>query len=377
MFVDICWIRTKMNATLTDEQLEVSAKLTMKMIDLGHNVTFIRDQISIGPIVTVYRFAPKASTKVSHIESMAEDFAIALGVENVLVKRIPGESFVSIWVPNKERNYVNWRDTITEFSKVSGQAYIPINLGVDHLGRSHIQDLSSLPHLLIAGSTGSGKSTLLSSILASLIYAKRSDEVQFILSDTKGVDFGHFEGAPHLLFPVATSVYKTCEQLDWLLAEMERRLLILGKLGVRNIHEHNQNTNLKRMSHITLVIDELADLLGDSSRASAQSNSGLGKVSTQKISELARKARASGIHIIAATQRPSVRVVNGILKPTSPPDFAFEYPVVSTRERSSAPKVQNISSREEICSTSTQIGPDSTDSTHQSPISETSKEQSQ
>jgi DNA segregation ATPase FtsK/SpoIIIE, S-DNA-T family len=311
--------------TLTDEQLEVSAKLTMKMVDLGHSVGFIKDQISIGPIVSVYRFAPKGSTKVSHLEAMAEDFAIALGVENVLVKRIPGESYVSIWVPNKERRYINWRDTISEFSKVSSKTHIPLNFGVDYLGRPHIQDLSSLPHILIAGSTGSGKSTLLSSFIASIIYSKPSNEVQFVLSDTKGVEFGHFEGAPHLLFPVATTVYQTLERLDWLIEEMNRRLLVFGKRGVRNIHEYNQ-TNADRLSHITLIIDELADLLGDSGRASSEGGPSLGKISSQKIGELARKARASGIHIIAATQRPSTKVVTGDIKANFPARLCFRVP---------------------------------------------------
>jgi S-DNA-T family DNA segregation ATPase FtsK/SpoIIIE len=314
-----------MTTTLSDLQQATRTVLVHKIYDLGHSVKPL-DEISEGPIVTIYRVQPTGNTKVSHLEAMAQDFAITLCVEDVVVKRLPGESAVGIWVPNKERKYVQFRDTIGSLWKEKDRCHIPLNLGVDHLGRPQIQDLTSLPHLLIAGSTGSGKSTLISAILGGLIYCKSSTDIRLILSDTKGVEFGHFVGAPHLLFEPATTVYSTLERMDWLIEEMERRLKIIARSGERNINDYNAKQEHK-IHYIALVIDELADIIGDSSRSGDGGDGrSIGKVAIARLGKLAQKARATGIHIIAATQRPSVKLISGDVKSNFPARLSFRLP---------------------------------------------------
>lgn len=306
-------------------QQAVAATLLTKIIELGHSVSYV-PTISEGPIVTIYRFLPKGSTRVSHIEGLAQDFAIALGVEDVLVKRIPGESAVSIWVPNKERRYVDFKDTIGAFWKIKDTQKIPLNLGVDHLGRPVVVDLASLPHLLIAGATGSGKSTLLSSILASIIYSVNSSEIQIVLSDTKGIEFTRFIGAPHLLYDPATTVYSTLERLEWLIKEMDRRYEVLKKSSTQNIAQHNEKAGT-RLPYILLVIDEVADVVGDRTKTGDEGKGPtIGSIALDKIGKLAQKARASGIHIIAGTQRPSAKLISGDIKSNFPARLSFRLP---------------------------------------------------
>lgn len=305
-------------------QQAIAAVLAHKIFELGHSADYVKD-ISEGPIVTVFRFMPKGSTRVSHLEGLAQDFAITLGVEDVVVKRIPGESSVSIFVPNKERKLVEWKNTLNSFWKVKDSQRLPLNLGVDHLGRPVVVDLCDLPHLLVAGSTGSGKSTLLSSILASIVYGVNSTLVKFVLSDTKGVEFPHFSGAPHLLFENATSVEETIERFNWLINEMEGRLKQLAKYGLRNIGELNSSGKTS-LPYILVVIDELADLLSDRSRPNEDRGPSLGKIAEEKLAKLAAKARASGIHIIASTQRPSVKMVEGNIKANFPARLSFRLP---------------------------------------------------
>jgi S-DNA-T family DNA segregation ATPase FtsK/SpoIIIE len=235
---------------------------------------------------------------------------------------MPGDSAVTVFVPNQERTYIKFTDTVTNVWKVKDVQKIPLNLGVDSLGSSVVVDLTELPHLLVAGSTGAGKSTLLASILASLIYCVESSRLQIILSDTKQVEFGHFIGAPHLLFEPATSVYQTLERMDWLIDEMDNRLKKLAKLGQRNITEHNEHSSgSAAWPYILLCIDEVADLLAYKGEKRGES-----KISQEKISKLASKARASGIHIIAATQRPSVDIINGVIKANFPARLSFRLP---------------------------------------------------
>ena len=309
---------------LTKHQL-IAAQLLTKITELGHSVTYI-PQVSEGPIVTIYRFLPRGATRVSHIEGLAQDFAICLGVEDVLVKRIPGESAVSIWVPNKERHYIDFKETMGAYWKAREGQKIPLNLGVDHLGRPVVVDLSSLPHLLIAGATGSGKSTLLSSILASIVYGVNSSDVQIILSDTKGVEFGRFIGAPHLLYDPATTVYTTLERLEWLNQEMDRRYEILKKQGVQNLAQYNERTS-KRIPYYLLCIDELADVIQDDTKVGDEGKGPtLGNLALRKIGKLAQKARAVGIHIIAGTQRPSAKLISGDIKSNFPARLSFRLP---------------------------------------------------
>lgn len=311
---------------LAEEQAHTSAKIALKLTLLGLSTKFIEPVIE-GPVVSVYRFQPQGSTRVSQIESLSQDFAVALGVEDVLVKRIPGEEAVGIFVPNKERKTVLWRNLLGELSVNKGNRYeIPLILGVDHLGKVVVEDLALFPHLLIAGSTGGGKSTLERALFASWTYS--CPNVQVVVSDTKGVEFGHFIGAPNLLFSPATNVYQTLERMDWLLQEMERRLKIFGKQGVLNINEYNQDSRntQTRLPRIVFLIDELADLLGSRSRTDEKRSSSVGKIASQKLSELASKARASGIHVIAGTQRPSVKLLEGDIKSNFTARLSFRLP---------------------------------------------------
>lgn len=307
---------------LTDEQLEIVAKISLKLTELRYEAEFI-PPVSKGPLISVYRFLPSGQTRVSNLEGLATDFAVLLGVEDVFVKRLPGESSVGVFVPNKERTLVKFLDCINNVWKVRNDLKVPLNLGVDYLGYPTVVDLSELPHLLIAGSTGSGKSTLLSSVIASLCYCVSPERVQLILSDTKNVEFGHFIGAPHLLFEPATSVYQTLERLDYVIDEMEDRLKIIGKSGFRNIHEYNSRDNSTKgpLPFIIIIIDELADLM-----MFKGSKKGESKIAEEKISKIVQKSRAAGIYFIAATQRPSVNVVAGSIKANFPARLTFRLP---------------------------------------------------
>lgn len=304
--------------TLTEEQQTVVAKLLVKLSELRFEVNFV-PPVSIGPVISVYRFLPTGQTRVSHLESLATDFAVLLGVEDVFVKRLPGESCVGVFVPNAQRTPVTFLETVKNVWTLRDNLKIPLNLGVDHLGTAAVVDLSDLPHLLVAGSTGAGKSTWLSSAIASLMYCVSHERVQFVLSDTKNVEFGHFIGSPHLLFEPATSVYQTLERLDWCIDEMQDRLQKIGKAGFRNIHEWNAVR--ERMSFIVIIIDELADLMLHKGEKRGES-----KIAQDKISTIVQKSRASGMYFIAATQRPSVNIVAGSIKANFPARLSFRLP---------------------------------------------------
>jgi S-DNA-T family DNA segregation ATPase FtsK/SpoIIIE len=226
----------------TDDQQRTIIAITMKLAQLGLEVSFV-DPITTGPIVTTYRFVPRSASKVSQIAGCAQDLALTLAVEDVLVRRLPGEAVIGVSVPNKIRSSVNWRDTLAQ---PTNDIVLPLNLGVDSEGQHYVDDLTKCPHLLIAGTTGSGKSTELNSIIASLLYWRKPDQVQFLLSDTKNVEFGYFIGAPHLLYEPATTMYRTWELLDWIINEMDRRLDLIGKAGFRNIGEYNDAAKRNR-----------------------------------------------------------------------------------------------------------------------------------
>jgi len=324
------------SSTQTDEQRVVASAIAFKLASLGLSAKFA-EPISVGPIVSVYRFTPVGSTRVANIEALAQDFAIALGVEDVFVKRMPGEVAVGIFVPNRQRSWVKWRDCVgPQALNQQSLCRVPLLLGIDYLGRRVVEDLTLFPHLLIAGSTGSGKSTLLSSIIATVIYVNKSEDIKFVLSDTTGVEWGHFVGAPHLLFEPATNIYQTLERLDWLIEIMESRLKELSKYGLRNILEYNaesdrhqlhrKGVSSQKLPYIILIIDELSDLLADRRRENESRSPTLGKVAEAKLCQLAQKARKTGIHIIASTQRPSVKLVQGDIKANFPARLSFRLP---------------------------------------------------
>jgi S-DNA-T family DNA segregation ATPase FtsK/SpoIIIE len=300
----------------TDAQFKVIAGVTLKLAQLGLEVTFV-EPITTGPLVTTYRFVPRAAAKVVQIERAAQDIALTLGVEDVLIRRLPGEAVIGVSVPNENPTRVMWRDHL---SRPDAGYLLPLNLGVDSQGREFRDDLTKCPHLLIAGSTGGGKSVLLNSLLASLMFWRTRHEFQFALSDTKQVDFPHLHYTPneYMWAPPANTMYSTWELMDRLIEEMERRLDLLKRAGKQNIAQFNvQFTGAQSLPYIVLVIDELADILGGDKRGEA-------KIAKAKLGRIVQKARAAGVHVIAAVQRPSIDVVAGTIKANFPARVTFK-----------------------------------------------------
>src|SRR5258708_5688206 len=314
----------KMSA-LSDEQVQVFATLVSKMCALQVDASPL-PTVTVGPVVSGYRFEPKGATRISHIESLAKDFALALGAESVLVKRMPGDSAVTVFVPNKVRKGVSFLETIGMVWPLRDKLKIPLNLGITSIGDPLVEDLATLPHLLIAGSTGSGKSTLLTSIITTIIATKSSDEVRLVLSDTNGVEFGHFIGVPHLVFEPATTVYKTLDHIEWLSSETDRRLARFAKASCRNITEFNLNASTKdKLPFIALIIDEIADLMLHKHKNEDEEVS-VSKLFENKLCLLVGRCRKAGINVIASTQRPSVNIVTGSIKANFPARLSLKLP---------------------------------------------------
>lgn len=306
---------------MTDAQAEIVAKLTRKMLILGAAAKPMSD-ITVGPLVSVFRFMPDGNTRVSQIEALATDFAVELGVEDVVVKRLPGDNCVAVFVPNERRTQIKFLETTPALWKVKDKLKIPLNLGVTMTGEPLIDDLRELPHLLIAGTTGSGKSTLLTTLITSIAACKNKDKVQFILSDTKGVDFRAFAALPHLMYPVSYDAENTVKLLGFAIDEMNERLDKIGKSGAHNITEYNalRAPNEAKLPYIVVVIDELADIMELRGEKRGE------RPGQDAVSKLTQKARASGIHLLAATQRPSVNVVAGSIKANFPARLSFKLP---------------------------------------------------
>ena len=310
-----------MQSNLTPDQLVVLAKLQVKLSSLKIEGHFL-PEVSVGPIVSLYRFVPTNSTKVSHVENLSDDMAISLGVESVQIARIPQENAIGIYVPNKVKTLLQFKESVGAVWQ--SKAKLPILLGMDHTGNIIVEDLTSLPHLLIAGSTGGGKSTLLNAIISSLMYCKSPSELKLVLCDTKQVEFTHFQKAPHLLFPVATSVRDVINQLEVLVEEIDIRLTKMARSACQNIAQYNDIRPDFKMPYIILVIDELADPLQDPTKENKEKS--YGKQSEFLLGKIVQKARATGIHVIAATQRTSVKVVEGNIKANFPARITFRLP---------------------------------------------------
>jgi len=328
---------TDPSAKLDEKHLAVLATLQVKLASLGVEGHFL-PSVSEGPVVTLYRFVPQNATRVSLVERVAPDLAIALGAECVQVKRLPGESAVGIYVPNKDKKPVRFRDVVGNVWDAYNNRtqHIPILFGIDHMGTVVVEDLPLLPHLLVAGSTNSGKSTLLNSILASLIYTVPATRLKLVLSDVKQVEFTNFAGTPHLLYPISTSIPETLEHLHWINDEINRRLSLLAKASCQNILQYITQHSSEKMPYILLIIDELAEILMDKSNEEQEIPDGKGgtkikliargKLAEHRLGLIAQKARATGVHIIAATQRPSVKVVEGNIKANFPARVSFRLP---------------------------------------------------
>ena len=292
-------------------------------------------QINPGPVVTTFEFKPEAGVKYSRITTLTEDLCLGLQAESILIERIPGKPTVGIEVPNSKREVISLRQILESEEFHNSASPLTVALGKDINGRMKIAALDSMPHLLIAGSTGSGKSVMLNSLIMSILYKATPQQVRMIMVDPKRLEFGLYEGIPHLLTPVITDPKKATNALRNAVLEMERRLKLLASLGVRNIDQYNKKVRqlqaqprslfeeeseepvLEPIPYILILIDELADLMM-LERANVE----------ETVTRLAQMARAVGMHLVLATQRPSVDVITGLIKANFPSRISFR---VATR----------------------------------------------
>jgi S-DNA-T family DNA segregation ATPase FtsK/SpoIIIE len=283
-------------------------------------------QIHPGPVVTTFEFKPDAGVKYSKITGLADDLCLAMQAESVLIDRIPGKSTVGIQIPNRTREQISLREMLESEVYRRSTSKLTIALGKTIHGEPYVFDLASMPHLLIAGSTGAGKSVGINGMLTSILYRATPDDVRMIMIDPKRLELGMYEDIPHLMTPVVVDPKQAANALRWAVREMEERYKTLAAEGVRNIEQYNRNVaqaiaekrtpkdgqEPKPLCFIVVVIDELADLMMVASNEVEES-----------IARLAQMARAVGIHLILATQRPSVDVITGLIKANLPARISF------------------------------------------------------
>ena len=269
-------------------------------------------KINYGPVVTLNEFEPAAGVKVSKIINLSEDIARNTSSESARISIIPGSNTIGIELPNLTRENVYLSEVIKDAQFKKREIKLPIALGKSISGNPVIGDLSTMPHLLIAGTTGSGKSVCINTIILSLIYRHTPDRCKFILIDPKMLELSTYEGIPNLLCPVITEAKKAASVLGWVVKEMENRYKLMTKVGVRNIDGYNSK-HKTFMPYIVVIVDEMSDLMLVS-----------GKEIENYIQKLSQMARAAGIHIIMATQRPSVDVITGTIKANFPTRISFQ-----------------------------------------------------
>jgi S-DNA-T family DNA segregation ATPase FtsK/SpoIIIE len=331
------------HAQVDESQLERSARvLEQKLADFGVEGRVV--EVQPGPVVTMYKFEPGSGIKVSQVVNLADDLSMALRAAAVRIQApVPGEAVVGIEVPNRKRERIFLREILEAEEFLAAQSQLTIALGKDIAGRPVAADLAKMPHLLIAGATGTGKSVSLHTMIASILFNATADDVRLILVDPKMLELSVYDNIPHLLVPVVVDPQKAASALLWATQEMESRYLRMRELGVRNIDGYNQAlasgasiAQLKlagysvpasddpnqpavgaiehrKLPKIVIVIDELADLLLSE-----------GKTVERDITRLAQKARAAGIHLILATQRPSVDVITGLIKANLPARISLQ-----------------------------------------------------
>ena len=266
-----------------------------------------------GPVITMYEYQPEITSKLSKITGLEDDLAMALAAMSIrIIAPIPGKNAVGFEIANQARQGVLFSQAVASKEFKQQKNRLPIALGVDVIGNPVVQDLASMPHLLVGGTTGSGKSVGLNSMIASLLCKRTPEDLKMILIDPKRLEFTPYADIPHLLFPIISNPAKATGVLKWVVQEMEDRYEKMAAAGVRNIDEYRQNVSTDSMPYITVVIDELADLMIVAGK----------EVETQ-IVRIAQMARAAGIHMIVATQRPSVDVVTGLIKVNFPSRVAF------------------------------------------------------
>jgi S-DNA-T family DNA segregation ATPase FtsK/SpoIIIE len=303
---------------------EEARKLVEKCAEFKVNGQVV--QINPGPMVTTYEFKPDASVKYSRVAGLGDDLCLAMRAESILIERMAGTSHIGIQVPNHDRETIHLRDVIESDTFAKGKSKVTLAMGKDINGRIVTADLATMPHVLIAGSTGSGKSVAINAMIMSLLFRTTPAQVRLILVDPKRVELGMYEGIPHLFTPIITEAKLAANALRNAVREMERRLKLLASRSVRNIDQYNAKISEMSMAslftdqeeeeaplpYIVIIIDELADLMM-LDRANVE----------ESITRLAQMARAVGIHLILATQRPSVDVITGLIKANVPTRISF------------------------------------------------------
>jgi S-DNA-T family DNA segregation ATPase FtsK/SpoIIIE len=321
--------------TVAPETLEMTSRMIEKKLrDFGVEVRVVLAQP--GPVVTRYEIEPATGVKGSQIVGLAKDLARSLSLVSIrVVETIPGKNYMALELPNAKRQTIKLSEILGSQTYNEAKSMLTMGLGKDIVGNPVVADLAKMPHVLVAGTTGSGKSVGINAMILSLLYKAEARDVRLLMIDPKMLEMSVYEGIPHLLAPVVTDMKQAAHGLNWCVAEMERRYKLMSKLGVRNLAGYNHKIDeakgrgefvynpfsltpespepLDRLPHIVVVIDELADLMMV-----------VGKKIEELIARLAQKARAAGIHLILATQRPSVDVITGLIKANIPTRIAFQ-----------------------------------------------------
>lgn len=327
--------------TVQKESLIMNARLLEKKLsDFGVEGKVV--EIRPGPVITMYELEPASGVKINRITNLSDDLALAMKAQSVrIIAPIPGKAAVGIEIPNQERENVVLRDVLDTDVFLESKLKLPIALGQDIVGNPVVADLAKMPHLLIAGTTGSGKSVSLNAMICSILFKARPADVKFLMIDPKRLELSAYEGVPHLLHPVVVNPKKAAQVLKWAIEEMERRYELISRDGAKSIEKYNRivekrvmeagprkkeprspespagsegsTENLEKLPYIIIVIDELADLMMVAQRNVESS-----------LARLAQMARAAGIHLILATQRPSVDVITGVIKANFPTRISFQ-----------------------------------------------------
>ena len=312
-------------ASYDESQLhETGRQIVERYQEFG--VRGVIERINPGPVVTTFEFSPAPGMKVAKIANLSEELCLALKCESILIERIPGRSTVGIEVPNEDREVISFREVVETLVFERSESMLTFALGKDINGKIHCADLATMPHLLVAGQTGSGKSVMVNTMIMSILLRATPNDVRFILVDPKAVELALYRDIPHLLTPVITDMKEATNALKNATREMERRLQLLARHGCRNISQFNKfverkradepqaisEIELEKLPYIVVIVDELADLMVQSG----------GQVEGS-IQRLAQMARAVGIHLVLATQRPSVNVITGVIKANIPARLSF------------------------------------------------------
>lgn len=311
------------NTKVNSNDFTKSNKIILERVLADFEIKGTVVEIHVGPAVTQYEVAVSSGTKLSKVEHIDKEIALALAAKHVSIEApIPGKSTVGIEIPNPTISAVKFKEVLGNVPKEQEKAKILVALGKDLMGRVQTADISKMPHLLVAGSTGSGKSVCMNSIIASILMRYRPDQVRLVLVDPKKVEMSNYNGVPHLLWPVVTDPKKASAALQRIVAMMDERYESFSETGVKKVEEYNEyvdkqkekdpSCTLEKMPYIVVIIDELADLMMVASKEV--------EASIQRITQL---ARAAGIHLIVATQRPSTNVITGVIKANIPSRIAF------------------------------------------------------